>query len=475
LNAFGLTVGAFIVPPVGQTVVVNVSDATFVAVGEMLYVDRAGGGIGLPGVFQVTAKSGNQLTLLNPPVPPGIPLADTTQPGMLTQVSGNTIDYIDGTNNCRNLGTAIQPTIWAARLRSFNSVGNPTFEVGQSDVGAVQTNPANNTHGADRWFISKAGMAGLSYSIQRNGTGAMGGASQVLLPGTNFTITNTFLRLTVNTAYASLAAGDLWWLNQFIEGQVFRELQNDVHSCSLLVRSSVAGLSFGLGLRDPATPTRSLTKLCTIPVANTWTLISLPNLPLWPSAGGFNSSSGQNGYQLSITLSSGATFMSPANDTWQNGNFTGALGQSNLAASNGATFDIAFIQHEPGPLCTTLIDKPFDSNLDECLRYYTKSYPYTSKAGTVGTPGCVNMYVPANLSCVTPIIFRKIMANVPTITGYSSATGLINAVRDTTAATDRGINSALTVADSGFTGFLCNSQNAGTAQYQFHWIADTGW
>jgi microcystin-dependent protein len=107
LNAFGLTVAPFTVPAVNATVNVTVSDASFISVGEMLYVDQAGGGAGLPGVFQVTAKAGNALTLLNPAPAPAIPLADATQAGLLNQLTGNTTDFVDGTNHCRALLTAL--------------------------------------------------------------------------------------------------------------------------------------------------------------------------------------------------------------------------------------------------------------------------------------------------------------------------------------------------------------------------------
>jgi hypothetical protein len=66
----------------------------------MLYVNQAGGG-GQAGVLQVTAKAGNTLTLLNPVPPPAIPLADNTQSGLLKQLSGNTAQFVDGTNTCR--------------------------------------------------------------------------------------------------------------------------------------------------------------------------------------------------------------------------------------------------------------------------------------------------------------------------------------------------------------------------------------
>ena len=258
-----------------------------------------------------------------------------------------------------NLILVPQSTIWSQRLRSFNAIGNPNFEVDQRNAGASVGLLGNWAQ--DRWASNKAGtMSGTLQQIA---------VPDAVVPGTNFRISRCAMRLTLTTQEAALAAGDYHILNQYIEGPFFRELSLDVHSISLLVRSSVAGLNFGVVLKDPPNATKTLVKLCTIPSANTWTLISLPNLPVWPS-GNFTSVPGANGYQIGITLACGSTFMSPANDTWQTGSFWGAVGQSNFYGQPvNSTFDIAFIQHEPGPLCTTLIDKPFSQNLDECQRY----------------------------------------------------------------------------------------------------------
>jgi microcystin-dependent protein len=73
----------------------------------MVYVDQAGGGAGQAGALQVTAKTGNQLTLLNPSPPPAIPLASTSQAGLLNTLSGNVTDYVGGDNACHNLVNAL--------------------------------------------------------------------------------------------------------------------------------------------------------------------------------------------------------------------------------------------------------------------------------------------------------------------------------------------------------------------------------
>jgi hypothetical protein len=105
VNATSFITGPFTVPPIGQTITVTFVDASWVVVGQMLYVDQAGGGAGKAGGLQVQSKSGNQVTLLNPPapVPPALGLANPTQSGLLAQLSGNVSDYVGGDNACHTL------------------------------------------------------------------------------------------------------------------------------------------------------------------------------------------------------------------------------------------------------------------------------------------------------------------------------------------------------------------------------------
>jgi hypothetical protein len=92
---------------VGQTVTVNVADASWMVAGEMLWVDQAAGGAGQGGLMQITAKTGNQITLLNISAGTGIPLADATQSGLLKQVSGSSSDYVGGDNQCHALPVVV--------------------------------------------------------------------------------------------------------------------------------------------------------------------------------------------------------------------------------------------------------------------------------------------------------------------------------------------------------------------------------
>jgi hypothetical protein len=478
--------GGFTVPAYGQSINVPLADTSWIALGEWVYINDAGGP-GVAGQMVVTAKTPTQVTLFNP-TPATYPLATTVAPGLLTQLSGNTTDFVDGTNTCRPIAVSTdsgnlaiigsdklisvpQQTLWYQRLRSFNAVGNSNFEVDQRNVGnSFGIYNAANTPAIDRWISNKASTATMIGSVQQ-----MPANPPIMVPGTSFAITSKFWRVTLTGQQTSLAAGDYHTLFQYVEGPQWRELCSDVHSVSLLVRSSVAGLIFGLLLKDPVASTKTLSKLCTISAANTWTLIQLPNLPVWPS-GNFVTTPGSNGYQLLISLACGSTLINPTNDIWQSFAGFGAPGQSNFAASPvNSTFDIAFVQHEPGLLCSTLIDKPFTQNYDESLRYYQKTYLYGAAAGAVSSGGMNNMYVLPSAHAYTPIPFIKPMAKAPSIGIWNPADGS-NSLRNYSSSQNQVSGGPVYPGDRGYGGVLVG----GTAPASnwvcgWHHTADTGW
>jgi hypothetical protein len=413
----------------------------------------------------------------NPIAVPGtnVPSGAAVAPGGAQGIGGPTVVSTDS-GNIATLGTdnrilVPQSSLWSMRLRSYNSVQNCNFEVDQRNIGNLISVPAGGTTIlCDRWAHNKPPSATLVASIQRV-------TQNIYLPGTSFLISQGMWRDTLTTQQASLGATDVLQIFQTVEGPQFRELAGDVTSISLLVRSSVANLKFSVALSDP-TFGQSLVKLATIPSANTWTLLQFPNIPQM-SGGSFAASPGSAGYVIKIGLAVGSTYIAPAADTWQSGNFIGAPGMSNFAAQAvNSTFDIAFCQHEPGSQCTTLIDCPFsgpNGNLESCQRYFIKSYSYGVKPGTADINGRVWTQVSASSNCYAHVPFKRTMAKVPTITGYSPPTGAVNNVRDENAGLDRTISAALAIGDSDFGGFNLGSVNGAGTNYSFHYIADTGW
>jgi hypothetical protein len=356
----------------------------------------------------------------------------------------------------------------ALRLRSFNAIGNPNFEVDQANTGTFVSN-ISSSRIADRWFSGKAGSV----------TGTLNSQNQpglINVPGTNFAISSRYQSIAVGTTQATLGAVDYAFFSQTIEGPLWRELANDVHSISILAQSSnVAPYTFAVSLRDNP-PTKSLVVLCTITAVATWQLFTLPNLPIFP-AGNFTTAPGSIGYTLGICIACGTTYQAPATGTWQNGNFIGAAGMTNgLAAANN--FNLAFSQHEPGAVCTTLIDKPFsgpNGSLEACQRYYQKTYDYANKAGTVTNNGMLIIPGFGSQSPLGPVPFLKRMAKPPTMTAYSPSTGAANNLRDLTANIDKAVTGAWSIGESGISGWNITSANTGNYFGAFHYTADTGW
>lgn len=358
--------------------------------------------------------------------------------------------------------------IWSTRLRSFNAIGNSSLECDQRTVGAGTSTPG--AFAQDRWSYNKAGT-----SAATGAQIAAGGAGYITLPGTNFAITSKILRVTLTTAQATLGVTDQLNIYQIIEGVKLRELIGDVHSLSILVRSSVANLTFGLAIRD-GNNTHSLVNLCTLGAANTWALIQLPNIPVFVSGGSWAVGPGVTGYSLVINLAAGSTLTAPANGTWQNGNFIGAAGQMNFAAQVvNSTFDVAFVQHEPGALCTTPIDCPFTQNLDECLRYFAKSYDYDVAVGTANAVGDVALAQQSTAGVYGTVRFPKLMAKIPTCTAYNPVTGAANSTR-LIAGTDYAVTAFANVGKGGFDNFATATMPAPVAgaTVKIHYTADTG-
>jgi len=365
--------------------------------------------------------------------------------------------------------TGFQSQIWSTRLLSFNAIGNPNFEVDQKQCRTVLANPANGTFICDRWSLNRVTTGTLTFSTIPTD-------STALIPGTSIIASTYCLNVSLTAAQATLAAGDYCFLTQLIEGPSLRELIGGPHSLKILCQSSVAGLRFAVSLRDNGN-TRSLVKLCTIPSANTWTLIELPNLPVWGSGGSFPITPGNPGYSIAITLAAGTTFVASATDVWIAGNFIAATGQANFLASPvGSTFRLLFVQHEPGPQCTQLMDLDFDTNLRRCQRYYFKTYNYSSPAGSVQGGGAN-----ATFLCIAATAaegygpFNGFMAKGPTVTVYNPLTGGANACADAWTGTALAISSVANVNESSVGRLNAASGLTAGHNLKVHYTADTGW
>jgi hypothetical protein len=352
-------------------------------------------------------------------------------------------------------------TIWNVRLRSFNAIGNPTFEVDQRTYFTGVTNQGGVL---DRWNLTKNGTMTDT---------AVGTFGLVPVPGSSFNITQYFLRTTLTGQETSLAAGDYLFFNQSVEGPLLREICSDVMSLQVLVRSSVAGLKFGITLRDGGT-TRTLALLATIPSANTWTLCQFPNLPSFVSSGASLSlAPGTVGFLLCLGLAVGTTNTAPSNNTWLSGNWVQAAGADNFASKPvSSTFDCAYVGLEPGPECSMPQDLRFTDNLLACQRYFAKSYDYNAVPSGTGA-GEQWFYSSAAQFAFGIWPFPSPMAKTPTVSIFNSVNGTANSAHSYPG------NTAYAVASTQVTSkaltYLSGSTLVASQSYRFLAVADTGW
>jgi hypothetical protein len=162
------------------------------------------------------------------------------------------------------------------------------------------------------------------------------------------------------------------------------------------------------------------------------------------------------------------------NDVWFTGNLFGAIGGDNFMANAGATFDLGFIQHEPGPVCSGLMDLDFETNLRACQRYWCKGNGYGSLCPTAGDWRQLGWWTSGTYGRAL-LWFPVEMAKVPTVTGYDHQT-TVNAIYL------EGIGS---IGLSNFSGIdtrgvgainLSASQTSTQGSVLLgQWSADTGW
>lgn len=401
-----------------------------------------------------------------------VPTSAQVSPGGPAGISGANISADAGniaTTGSDGLILVPQSQIWSARLRSYNSLANPNFEVTQRNIGNSVALGAGPFFIEDRWYKGGSG----TYTA----TSASQFSNSVLVPGTSYRITSRVLYVQLTGQETSMAASDQLTIRQSVEGSATRELIGEVSSISLLCYCNVA-LKFGVSLQD-ANSAYSITYLASIP-ASLWTLVTIPNIPaMFSSAGTFNITPGSLGYVFSICLAAGSSLISSANGVWTSGLYLGAVGQDNFCAKPVNTLlYIGFAQHEPSPVCTTLQDLDYDTNLLRCQRMYQKSYPLGTLAGTFPYATGVTGQPPVNTASVlnTGLTFRRSMAKTPTVTLYNHSTGAANSMQDI-----GGVNHAITstpgaTENTPFYQINSSALTAGvTGTCYFHWVGDTGW
>jgi hypothetical protein len=242
-----------------------------------------------------------------------------------------------------------------------NRIINGDMRIDQRNNGAAGTAGA---YTADRWYYVASQASKLTW---QRGTG--------VAPGFPYQ-----LGFNTSSAYTPLAA-DYFVITQPIEADMVSDFafgtpQAQPVTLSFWVYSSLAG-QFGGSLRNGATNNRGCPFAYSIPVANTWTKITV-TIP-GDTGGTWTLSGNSSGLVLTFDLGSGANVRGPAG-VWASSPLLGANGSVNLVATNGAGFVVTGVKLEIGSVATPFNRQSLAKSLADCQRYY-QTIPYLLASG----------------------------------------------------------------------------------------------
>lgn len=235
-----------------------------------------------------------------------------------------------------------------------NRIINGAMEINQRSSASYTINAAGDTYTLDRFAAGGQSADGV-YTVQPSSDAPAGFIKSALI--------------TVTTADASIGSTQYYDFQQNIEGTniadfAFGTASAKTITLSFWVKSSLTG-SFGGAFRNGSF-NRSYPFLYTITNANTWEYktVTIPG-----DTTGTWLTDNQNGLNITWSLSDGSSRLSTAG-SWQAGNFAGATGQTQIMATNGATWRITGVQLEVGSVATPFERRPYGQELALCQRYY---------------------------------------------------------------------------------------------------------
>jgi hypothetical protein len=303
-----------------------------------------------------------------------------------------------------------------------NRIINGAMVIDQRNAGASVTPAAGSPFTVDRWLFSVDQSSKMSFQ-QNAGS---------VTPPVGF---SNYLGFTTVSAY-TVGASETWRLEQNIEGFNTSDLNWGTANAktvtlSFQVYSSLTG-TFGGAISNSAR-NRSYPFSYSIPVANTWTTISITIAG--DTTGTWIGATNGIGMRLEISLGTGSTLSGTAG-SWAGATYISATGATSVVGTSGATFYITGVQLEVGSSATGFEYRQYGQELALCQRYYQNSNGACPIAnGTAFTSTIASTY------CIR---FPTQMRSAPTLTsstlgvdwGDASAAASLNAtspsLRDTT-------------------------------------------
>ena len=247
-----------------------------------------------------------------------------------------------------------------------NIIINGAMKVAQRSTSVTGIGGSNGYFTVDRFYIGKGDTAGR-LTMTQTADGPSGFANCI--------------KLDCTTADTSVAAGELLWLEQKIEGQDLQQFKKgtsdaEQYSVSFYVKGN-ANATYALALHDTDN-SRHIVKLFSVTTA--WTRITM-TFPA-DTTGAFND---DNAHSLSVRiwLHAGSTYTS---GTLQSSAWAGltaanrAAGITSFFDSTDRTFFLTGLQLEVGSVATPFEHRSFGEELALCQRYFQVAQSGTNAA-----------------------------------------------------------------------------------------------
>lgn len=247
-----------------------------------------------------------------------------------------------------------------------NRIINGNMAIDQRNAGATVV-PAVSAYTLDRWYLLLTQASKITIGQNYGG----------VTPPVGF---SNYLGAKITTAHAS-GAGDYATIYQAVEGFNIADLNWGTANAktvtlSAWVYSSVTG-TFGGAFTVGGT--RSYPFTYSIPVANTWTYITIT--VAGDTGGSYNTTNG-TGTIIVFSYGVGSTFSGTAG-AWAGANYLSATGANDITNTLNATFYITGVQLEAGTIATPYEFNQYQVQLAQCQRYY---YRVTANSTAVVTP-----------------------------------------------------------------------------------------
>jgi len=253
-----------------------------------------------------------------------------------------------------NTATINSYTPTESNMAGRNRIQNGDMRIDQRNAGASVT-ATGNPFTLDRWRAVHSQAA--KFTVQQN-------AGSVTLP-VGFT---NYLGVTSSSAHATTST-DYFFLRHTIEGFNVADLAWGTASAapitlSFRVYSSLTG-TFGGALQN-YDQNRSYPFSFSIPVANTWTTVSIT---IAGDITGTWATNNTGGIMVCFGLGVGSTYSGTAG-AWAGANYFSATGATSVVGTSGATLYVTGVQLEAGSVATPFERRQYGTELMLCKRYY---------------------------------------------------------------------------------------------------------